>query len=289
MISYILSIDQGTTSCRAILFTPDGDIVSLAQKEFNQHFPQTGWVEHDAEEILETQIKCIKEAISEAEIEPSQIACVGITNQRETTVVWDKSTGKPISNAIVWQCRRTAGMVDKLSKQETKSGIKINDLIREKTGLIADAYFSGPKIAWILENISGAKALAAAGKLAFGTIDSWLIYKLTEESRHVTEPSNASRTMLFDINTLKWEDELLEAIGIPSEMLPQVIDSNSNFGLTKKNLLGFRAPVLAVLGDQQSALLGRLVLSLECLNAHMVPAVFCWVILVMPKRLLMDF
>lgn len=257
MTSCILSIDQGTTSCRAIIFTPEGEIAGLSQKEFSQYFPQAGWVEHNANEILETQIGCIKAAIRDADIEPSQIACVGLTNQRETTVVWDKSTGKPICNAIVWQCRRTAKMVEQLVEGPIKSGIGLKDLIREKTGLIPDAYFSGPKIAWILDNISGARALAEAGKLAFGTIDSWLIYKLTEESKHLTEASNASRTMLFDIGNLSWDSKLLDAMEIPRHMLPEVVDSNSNFGMTKKDILGFRAPILAVLGDQQAALFGQ--------------------------------
>ncbi len=234
MASYILSIDQGTTSCRAILFTPDGDIVSLAQKEFTQHFPHSGWVEHDVNEILETQIDCIKEVITESEIDPTEIACVGLTNQRETTVIWDKSTGQPICNAIVWQCRRTAEMVEELAKKHSKTDVKMSDIIREKTGLIADAYFSGPKIAWILDNIPDARALAEAGKLAFGTIDSWLVYKLTEESRHVSEPSNASRTMLFDINTLKWDSELLNAMHIPNSLLRRLLIQIVNLVRQKK-------------------------------------------------------
>jgi glycerol kinase len=257
MVSYILSIDQGTTSCRAIVFTPEGEIVGLAQKEFSQYFPQAGWVEHDANEILETQIGCIKAAVEDADIESSQIACVGLTNQRETTVVWDRTTGKPICNAIVWQCRRTAKMVEQLVERQTKAGIGLKDLIREKTGLIPDAYFSGPKIGWILDNIAGARSLAEAGKLAFGTIDSWLIYKLTEEGKHLTEASNASRTMLFDIGSLSWNSELLNAMRIPDSMLPEVVDSDNNFGMTKKDILGFRAPLLAVLGDQQAALFGQ--------------------------------
>ncbi len=257
MTSYILSIDQGTTSCRAIVFNLAGSILGIGQKEFTQYFPHSGWVEHDANEILEKQIECIKEAIKAADIDASKITYVGLTNQRETTVVWDKTNGKPICPAIVWQCRRTADIVEKLSKRNTKSGANFADVIREKTGLIADAYFSGTKIQWILENVSGARQLADANKLAFGTIDSWLIYKLTEEVRHVTEASNASRTMLFDINKLDWDDELLGAMHVPRAMMPEVLDSDSLFGHTNKKLLGFRAPLLAVLGDQQAALFGQ--------------------------------
>ena len=255
MASYILSIDQGTTSCRAILFTPDGDIASYAQKEFSQYFPQAGWVEHDANEILETQIDCIKEAI--AEIDGTEIACVGLTNQRETTVVWDKTTGKPISNAIVWQCRRTAEMVEQLITQQSEADIDFNEIVREKTGLIPDAYFSGPKIKWILDNVPDAHHLAESGRLAFGTIDSWLVYKLTQQAKHLTEPSNASRTMIFNINMLDWDDKLLGVMKIPESMLPQVVESDSDFGTTRKDILGFEAPLLAVLGDQQAALYGQ--------------------------------
>jgi len=257
MPSFILSIDQGTTSCRAIIFTPEGEIIGLAQKEFSQYFPHDGWVEHDAVEILETQIACIKQVIEQAGISATEIACVGLTNQRETTVVWERSTGQPICNAIVWQCRRTAKMVEQLVEQKTKSGVALKDFIREKTGLIPDAYFSGPKITWILDNIAGARSLAEAGKLAFGTIDSWLIYKLTEDNPHLTEASNASRTMLFDIDKLSWDGELLKAMKIPENILPKIVSSDSNFGMTKKDLVGFSAPLLAVLGDQQAALFGQ--------------------------------
>ncbi len=257
MTSYILSIDQGTTSCRAIVFSLAGEVLGIGQKEFTQYFPHSGWVEHDANEILEKQIECINEAIKDADVLASQIGCVGLTNQRETTVVWDKSTGKPISPAIVWQCRRTIGLVDRLAETKSISGSSMPDLIRARTGLIIDAYFSGTKIQWILENVDGARKLAQQGKLAFGTIDSWLIYNLTEEARHLTEASNASRTMLFDINKLVWDDELLDAMHIPKAMMPEVIQSDSLFGYTKKNLLGFRAPLMAVLGDQQAALFGQ--------------------------------
>jgi len=257
MAKYILSIDQGTTSCRAIVFSAGGEVVGLGQEEFRQYFPHSGWVEHDANEILEKQVKCIKDAVDKAKVDPSEIACVGLTNQRETTVVWDKSTGEPICPAIVWQCRRTAEMVEEMIGLSAASGAKIGDIIREKTGLIADAYFSGTKICWILNNIPGARTLAQAGKLAFGTIDSWLVYKLTEEARHVTEPSNASRTMLFDISKIAWDDELLAGMDVPRSMMPEVIASNDVFGHTRKDLLGFRAPLLAVLGDQQAALFGQ--------------------------------
>ncbi len=256
-VSYVLSIDQGTTSCRAIVFSASGEVVGIGQKEFTQHFPHSGWVEHDANEILHKQIDCIKEAIKNAGIEAKEIACVGLTNQRETTVVWDKSTGEPISRAIVWQCRRTAEIVEELVAITGKSGKNIGESIREKTGLIPDAYFSGTKIRWILDNISGARKLAQQNKLAFGTIDSWLIYKFTEEARHVSEASNASRTMLFDINKLHWDDELLVAMNVPKSMMPEIVDSDSCFGHTREDLVGFRAPLIAVLGDQQAALFGQ--------------------------------
>ncbi len=249
MKQYILSIDQGTTSCRAIVFDKAGKSLGVGQKEFGQHFPKPSWVEHDAEEILKTQIECIKQAVKEAKVSPDDIACVGITNQRETTVVWDKETGKPIYNAIVWQCRRTQAFADEL-RQET-------DFIRSKTGLVPDAYFSGPKIRWILDNVPGARAQAEAGKLCFGTIDTWLIWNLTKEATHATEGSNASRTMLFNIHTMSFDEELLRRIGVPASMLPKVLPSNANFGQTKKELVGFEAPILAVLGDQQAALFGQ--------------------------------
>lgn len=249
MAQYVLSIDQGTTSCRAIVFKPDGQMVGLGQKEFAQHFPKPGWVEHDANEILLTQIDCIKSAVKAAGITESEIACVGITNQRETAVVWNRKTLEPICPAIVWQCRRTSEMATQLKEQ--------SDFIRRKTGLIPDAYFSGPKIRWILDNVAGAQALAQEGQLAFGTIDTWLIAKLTEESNHVTEPSNASRTMLFDLKTLAWDNELLSLLEVPKTMMPLVVASNAHFGNTRSDLIGFCAPILAVLGDQQAALFGQ--------------------------------
>jgi len=249
MKQYILSIDQGTTSCRAIIFDKSGRSLGVGQQEFTQYFPKPGWVEHDAEEILKKQIECIKQAVKDAGISPEDIACVGITNQRETTVVWDKESGKPVYHAIVWQCRRTQAFAEEL-RQET-------DFIRSKTGLVPDAYFSGPKIRWILDNVPGAREKAEAGKLCFGTIDTWLIWNLTEEATHATEGSNASRTMLFNIHNMAFDEELLRRIGIPASMLPKVLPSNGNFGHTKKELLGFEAPILAVLGDQQAALFGQ--------------------------------
>jgi len=246
---YILSIDQGTTSCRAILFQPDGSVLGVGQKEFSQSFPKPGWVEHDPNEILTTQIDCIKSAVKHAGIKPTDIACVGITNQRETTVVWNKKTMEPIHPAIVWQCRRTAELADQLKEQA--------DFFRRKTGLIPDAYFSGPKIRWILDNVPQTRALAKKGELAFGTIDSWLIAKLSQDHTHKTEPSNASRTMLFNIKSLKWDEELLELLEVPMSMMPDVVASDANFGSTNSDLLGFSAPILAVLGDQQAALFGQ--------------------------------
>lgn len=247
---YILSIDQGTTSCRAIVFDPSGSVLGVGQKEFRQIFPKPGWVEHDPEEIVSTQIECIKDAVKAARVKVADIAAIGITNQRETTVVWNKETGKPIYNAIVWQCRRTADQAEKIKEKHA-------DAVRNKTGLVPDAYFSGPKIRWILDNVDGAKKLAEEGKLLFGTIDTWLIWNLTEEKNHYTEPSNASRTMLYNIETLEWDDELLEIIGVPKSMMPQVIPSNGAFGTTNKELVGFAAPICADLGDQQAALFGQ--------------------------------
>jgi len=249
MKKYILSIDQGTTSCRAIVFDQDGKTLGLGQKEFKQYFPRPSWVEHDAAEILATQIECIKDAVKNAGVNGEEIACVSITNQRETTVVWDKETGKPIHHAIVWQCRRTQELADNLGKDA--------ELFRNKTGLVPDAYFSGPKIAWILDNVPGARDRAKAGKLCFGTIDSWLIWNLTEEKTHATEGSNASRTMLFNINTMNWDDELLKLVDVPPQVLPKILPSDANFGTTRSDLLGFSAPILAVLGDQQAALFGQ--------------------------------
>jgi glycerol kinase len=249
MKRYILSIDQGTTSCRALIFDATGKSIGVGQKEFQQYFPQAGYVEHDAEEILSTQIECIKQAIQKAGITGDDIACVGITNQRETTVVWNRQTGKPIHKAIVWQCRRTKEIAESLRGDA--------EWFRQKTGLVPDAYFSGPKIAWILDHVEGARKLAQQGHLAFGTIDTWLIWNLTKEKNHLTEPSNASRTMLFNIHNLDWDNELLDALSVPASMMPKVVPSNASFGTTNEALLGFSAPILGNLGDQQAALFGQ--------------------------------
>ncbi len=249
MKRYILSLDQGTTSSRAILFDKSGKALGTGQREFSQYFPQPGWVEHDAMEILAVQLACISDCLKSTEVSPDDIACLGITNQRETTVVWDRSTGKPIHRAIVWQCRRTQQLAEQIKTE--------SDTFRRKTGLVPDAYFSGPKIAWLLENIPGARALAQAGQLAFGTIDSWLIWNLTGGKSHVTEPSNASRTLVFNIEDLCWDDELLQRLAIPRSMMPQVVPSNACFGTTNADCIGFEAPILANLGDQQAALFGQ--------------------------------
>lgn len=249
MGKYILSLDQGTTSCRAILFDPSGKALGVGQREFAQHFPQPGWVEHDPNEILTVQLSCIGEALSAAGAKPEEVSCVGITNQRETTVVWDRATGKPVYPAIVWQCRRTQQLSEQLRNE--------SNVFRTKTGLVPDAYFSGPKIRWILDNVPGAEKLAGEGKLAFGTIDTWLIWNLTGGKRHLTEPSNASRTMVFNIRTLDWDDELLGRLAIPRSMMPAVAASDAHFGTTEKRLVGFEAPILANLGDQQAALFGQ--------------------------------
>jgi glycerol kinase len=248
MAGYILSIDQGTTSCRAILFDSKGGTVAVGQREFTQHFPKAGWVEHDATEIWTTQLACITDCLKKSKIDAKEVACVAITNQRETTVVWNKTTGKPIHNAIVWQCRRT---------QDTALKLREQPIFRDRTGLVPDAYFSGPKIQWLLDNVDGARALAEKGDLLFGTIDTWLIWNLTGGASHVTEPSNASRTMAFNLHTLDWDDELLKVLKVPRRMLPKVVPSNSNFGTTRKDVVGFEAPITAVLGDQQAALFGQ--------------------------------
>lgn len=246
---YLLALDQGTTSSRCIIFSRNGDIVSSDQKEFKQYYPHKGWVEHDAEEILATQLAVAKNAITRLNIDPHEIAAIGITNQRETTVVWDKATGKPICPAIVWQCRRTAEICEKLAADG------LTNMIRQKTGLIIDAYFSATKLKWILDNIDGARQRAEAGELLFGTIDTWLIWNLTEGKVHATDPSNAARTMLFNINTLDWDDDLLKLFGIPRCMLPQVLPSSGVFGHT--TLLGGNIPISGVAGDQQAALFGQ--------------------------------
>ncbi|MFC5456607.1 glycerol kinase GlpK [Prosthecobacter fluviatilis] len=248
-MKYILALDQGTTSSRAILFNHDGGIVATAQKEFRQIFPKPGWVEHDAQEIWATQAGVAAEALHKARAKAGDVAAIGITNQRETTVVWDRKTGKPVCNAIVWQDRRTAPMCDKLRAQ------KLDKVIQKKTGLVVDAYFSATKVQWILQNVKGAKARAAKGELAFGTIDSWLLWNLTGGKVHATDVSNASRTMLYDIRKGTWDEELLKIFGVPRSMLPEVRDSSGVFGETK--LLGGLTPIAGIAGDQQSALFGQ--------------------------------
>ena len=249
MKKYILSLDAGTTSSRAILFNHDSEIVSVAQKEFTQIYPKAGWVEHDAMEIWATQSGVVTEAMSKIGATAEDIAAIGITNQRETTVVWDRKTGEPIYNAIVWQCRRTASFCDELKARG------LEDYVRENTGLVIDAYFSGTKINWILNNVPGARERAEKGELAFGTIDTWLIWKLTDGKVHVTDYSNASRTMAFNIKTLKWDEKMLKELDIPASMLPEVRPSSAVYGTT--SLYGAEIPIAGAAGDQQAALFGQ--------------------------------
>ena len=251
-VSYILALDQGTTSSRAILFDHDAHIVAVAQREFQQIFPQPGWVEHDPGEIWATQIAVATEALGRAQLRPRDIAAIGITNQRETTVVWDRETGKPIHNAIVWQDRRTAEFCDRLKRNGHEA------FIREKTGLVIDAYFSGSKVAWILDNVPGARARADAGKLAFGTIDSWLVWQLTSGATHITDVTNASRTMLFNINTLQWDQDLLKLLNVPASMLPAVRSSSEEYGRVSTTLGVGDVAVAGIAGDQQAALFGQM-------------------------------
>lgn len=252
MDKYILSFDQGTTSSRAIVFDKKGNIVSLAQREFKQYYPKPGWVEHNAREIWSSQVSVATEAILYANLTADHIAAIGITNQRETTVVWDKQTGAPVCNAIVWQDRRTADFCDELKER------KLEKLVQEKTGLIIDAYFSGTKIKWILDHVDGAREKAENGQLLFGTIDSWLIWNLTGGKVHVTDVTNASRTMLFNIHTLAWDEELLELFGIPKSMLPEVKSCSEVYGETSGNLFATRIPIAGIAGDQQAALFGQM-------------------------------
>ena len=252
MEKYILALDQGTTSSRAIIFDHAGHIVSLAQKEFTQIFPRSGWVEHDANEIWSTQIGVAAEAVTKAGLSVHQIAAIGITNQRETAVVWSRKTGKPIYNAIVWQDRRTAGFCDQL-KAEGKSA-----LIQQKTGLVIDAYFSGTKVRWILDHVAGARDMAERGELAFGTIDTWLLWKLTEGKVHATDVSNASRTMLCNIHTLQWDGELQDILGVPGNILPDIRSSSEVYGYTQNVLTAANIPIAGIAGDQQAALFGQM-------------------------------
>lgn len=250
--SYILALDQGTTSSRSILFDKQGNIVSVSQREFMQIYPQPGWVEHDAEEIWSTQVGTIAEVIAKAGLSSEQIAAIGITNQRETTVVWDRKTGKPIYHAIVWQDRRTSHYCDELKE----AGHSKN--IQQKTGLIIDSYFSATKVKWILDNVLGARDKANKGELAFGTIDSWLVWNLTEGAVHITDVSNASRTMLYDIHSCKWDEELLELFTIPESMLPEVKSSSEVYGMSVKAMHGSTIPIAGIAGDQQAALFGQM-------------------------------
>ena len=252
MQSFILALDQGTTSSRAIVFNHEGGIVAVAQKEFTQIYPQPGWVEHDALEIWSTQITVATEAILKAQVTPAHIAAIGITNQRETTIVWDKDTGKPVGNAIVWQDRRTAAYCNELKEQGHDT------TIQQKTGLIIDAYFSATKIKWILDHVPGARQKAEEGRLLFGTVDSWLIWNMTAGTVHVTDVTNASRTMLFNIQTLEWDDELLQLFSIPKAMLPRVCASSEVVGETAGKILAKKIPIAGIAGDQQAALFGQM-------------------------------
>ncbi len=252
MKQHILALDQGTTSSRAIVFNRQGQIVAMAQKEFTQIYPQPGWVEHDASEIWATQVGVAAEAISKAGLQAADIAAIGITNQRETTLLWDRQTGKPLGNAIVWQDRRTAAFCDQLKEQG------LAEKIREKTGLVIDAYFSATKINWLLANIPGARAKAEAGQLAFGTMDAWLIWNLTGGAVHVTDVTNASRTLLFNLHTLTWDEELLQIFEVPASLLPQIKSSSEVVGETSSTLFATRIPIAGIAGDQQAALFGQM-------------------------------
>lgn len=251
MKKYVMALDQGTTSSRCILFDKSGKICSLAQKEFTQIYPQPGWVEHNPLEIWSSQLSVAVEAMGKIGVDASQIATIGITNQRETTIVWDKKTGKPVCNAIVWQCRRTAEMINELEKKG------FDKIIKEKTGLIPDAYFSGTKLKWILEHVDGARERAEAGELLFGTVDTWLIWNLTKGKVFVTDYTNASRTMLFDIHKRQWDDEILSELNIPKCMLPEVKPSSCIYGVTDEAVIGGEIPISGAAGDQQAALFGQ--------------------------------
>ncbi len=249
MRPYLLALDQGTTSSRAILFDREQHIVGAAQKEFPQYYPREGWVEHDPMEIWSSQYGVMMEVLAQSGVDPAEIAAIGITNQRETTILWDRETGRPIHNAIVWQCRRTAPLVDALLEQG------LGDHIRRATGLVPDAYFSATKIRWLLDHVEGARELAAQGRLLFGTVDTWLLWKLTGGAVHVTDYTNASRTMLYDIHRLCWDDVLLDALNIPRSLLPQVRDSSEIYGYAE--LQGVQVPIAGIAGDQQAALFGQ--------------------------------
>ncbi|MBN3562975.1 glycerol kinase GlpK [Aliamphritea spongicola] len=251
MSGYILSVDQGTTSSRAILFTAEGRVHKVAQEEFTQHFPNDGWVEHNPADLWDTVLRTARQVLEDAQVSATDLLAIGITNQRETTLVWDKQTGEPVYNAIVWQDRRTAEYCRQLSDQGH------GDSVQEKTGLLLDPYFSATKLRWILEEVPGARARAEAGELAFGTVDSYLLWKLTGGKVHRTDATNASRTMIFNIHTQEWDAELLELLNIPACMLPEVMDSAADFGVADAELLGAEVPVLGIAGDQQAALFGQ--------------------------------
>lgn len=251
MAKYVMALDAGTTSNRCILFNEKGEICSMAQKEFTQYFPKPGWVEHDPGEIWSTQLAVARQAMNEIYASASDIAAIGITNQRETAIVWDKNTGKPVYNAIVWQCRRTSEYCDSLKEKG------LTEMFQKKTGLVIDAYFSGTKVKWILDHVEGARERANRGELLFGTVETWLIWKLTKGAVHVTDYSNASRTMLFNINTLKWDDEILKELDIPKSMLPQAKPSSEIYGETDPSFFGGRIPIAGAAGDQQAALFGQ--------------------------------
>ena len=251
MAKYIMALDSGTTSNRCILFNETGEMVSVAQKEFTQYFPKPGWVEHDANEIWDTQLEVARKAMDNIGATAANIAAIGITNQRETTIVWDKHTGEPVCRAIVWQCRRTSEYCDRLKEKG------LTDTFRSKTGLVIDAYFSGTKLSWILENVPGAREKAENGELLFGTVETWLIWKLTGGRVHVTDYSNASRTMLFNINTLQWDEEILAELNIPKCMLPEARPSSCIYGQSAAHFFGARIPIAGAAGDQQAALFGQ--------------------------------
>ena len=250
-MKYIVALDQGTTSSRAVVVDENGKVVAVHGMEFPQIYPQPGWVEHDPAQILSSQVESLKKAVEKAAIDPKDIVGIGITNQRETTIIWDKATGKPVCNAIVWQCRRTAAEIERLKAEGA------SEIIRKKTGLIPDAYFCGSKIQWILRNVPGTRVAAQAGELLFGTVDTWLIWNLTREHAHVTDVSNASRTMLFNIHTMDWDQELLDLMEIPHVLLPKVVDSSGVVGMLDKSILGVEIPIAGIAGDQQAALFGQ--------------------------------
>jgi len=254
-MDYILALDQGTTSSRAILYNDEAKPVGVAQKEFEQIFPQPGYVEHNATEIWESQIQVIKEVITQQNIDAANIRGIGITNQRETTVIWDRKTGEPVHNAIVWQDRRTSSLCDALVRQGHEK------LIQEKTGLLIDSYFSGTKVNWLLDNVPGVRERAKKGELAFGTMDSWLIWKLTDGALHITDVTNASRTLLFNIHTMKWDEEILQLLDIPNSLLPEVKPSSYAYGKTARQIMGSEIPIAGIAGDQQAALFGQMCIS----------------------------